>query len=89
MRILRDCAQSKNERVRLQAALRMADILLNFDQSQERIAIAAERAAARRAEAENVSNTPAPKPEPRVQPAVDAARAFLDRIQTREVHDEK
>ncbi|WP_158788596.1 hypothetical protein [Granulicella sp. L46] len=51
MKTLRELAASRNERIRLQAALRMSEILLHFEQSQERIAIAGERAAARKAEA--------------------------------------
>lgn len=52
MRTLRQLAGSKSERVRLQAALRMADILLAHQESEERREIAGERAAARRAIAE-------------------------------------
>jgi len=52
MKSLRELSSSKSERVRLQAALRMSDILLEHQRSQERVAIALERAAVRRAEAE-------------------------------------
>jgi hypothetical protein len=63
MKALRELATSKNEKVRLQAVLRMSDILLAHLQSEDRAAIAIERAAARRAEAEAGTDQPASLPE--------------------------
>jgi hypothetical protein len=48
MKALRELAQSKSERVRLTAVLRLSEILLEHQRSLERIAIAKERAEARR-----------------------------------------
>ena len=52
MKVLRELANSKNERIRLQAAMRMTDILLSHMEAEQRATVATERAAARRAEAE-------------------------------------
>lgn len=73
MRTLRELAQSKNEKIRLQAVLRMSDILLAHLQSEERAAIAIERAAARKAEA-------GVTPQPAAPTTAETTEEFLRRI---------
>jgi hypothetical protein len=52
MKALRELSESKNEKIRLQAALRMSDILLAHLESEQRTLIAIERAVARQRESE-------------------------------------
>lgn len=84
MKVLRELAKSRNERVRLQAALRMSDILLEHQRSLERIAIAKERARARLAGAEGQPTPSEPEDSTEApaapQSAEEAARAFLAKI---------
>ena len=79
MKTLRELTASRNERIKLQAALRMSEILLQYEQSQERIAIAGERAAARKAEAgEGPGQGAHPhEPAPVSVSAEEAAERFL------------
>lgn len=79
MRTLRELAESKSEKVRLQAALRMSEILLEHQRIEERRDIAIERAAARKAEAEASTETPPEKAET----AEDAAERFIERHRQR------
>lgn len=77
MKTLRGLLSSKSERIRFQAAMRMSEILLEHQRAEERVTIAGERAAARKAEAIAPEQSDAPLvPEA----AEDAARAFLARI---------
>lgn len=73
MKVLRELANSRSERVRLQAAMRMTDILLAHLDAEQRVTIAVERAAARKAEAE-ASVIPPMAPAPSAE---ERARAFL------------
>lgn len=81
MATLTELSKSKNEKTRLQAAMRMSDILLAHQEAEQRVAIAAARAAARKAEAASsaacgstaaMAETPASH-----QDAANRARAFL------------
>lgn len=81
MKTLRGLMNSKSERVKLAAALRAADILLAHQEGEERAAIAIERAAARKAEAEAAER---PDAVPAPLSAEEAARAFLAQIRERE-----
>jgi hypothetical protein len=64
---------SKSERVRLAAALRASDILLEHQRGEERAAVAIERAQARKAEAEATASTPE-------TPASETVDEFLARV---------
>jgi hypothetical protein len=83
MTSLRELTKSKNERTRLAAALRMADILLAHQEAEQRIAIVTERTAARKAEAAAAQGTGTP-PEVSTphQGAEERARAFLASMKT-------
>lgn len=78
MKTLRELMNSKSERTRLAAALRASEILLEHQRGEERTAIAIERAAARKAEAEAGTNAGESTQAP--QTAEEAARAFLASI---------
>lgn len=81
MKTLRELMNSKSERTRLQAALRASEILLEHRRAEERVTIATERAAARKAEAEaGADATGQPNTAPASQTAEEAARAFLASI---------
>ena len=84
MRVLGELSESKSERVRLQAALRMSDILLEHQRSEERKAIAKERATARKAEATGVADSEGVTP-PAQPSAEERARAFIASL--KEQHD--
>lgn len=49
MRTLRELMNSKSEKTRLAAALRASEILMEHTRGEERVAVAIERAAARKA----------------------------------------
>lgn len=83
MKTLRGLMESKSERTRLAAALRASDILLEHQRAEERVTIASERAAARKAEAEAADQqTALPAP----LSAEQAAREFLASIREKENH---
>jgi len=78
METLKELMASKNERVRLQAALRATEILMEHDRSIERQAIATERAAARKAEAE--AGLPVSMEPEEAEPKKETTDEFLARI---------
>jgi len=78
MKTLRGLLDSKTERIRFQAAMRMSEILLEHQRAEERVTIATERAAARKSEAEAGADAGDEATAP--QTAEEAARAFLASI---------
>jgi hypothetical protein len=80
MKTLNELMESKNEKVKLQAVMRISEILLEHDRSIERIAIA-DRKASLTARAETpVDPAPAePEPEP-VDVEEERAREQLDAV---------
>ena len=88
MKTLRELMRSRSDKVRLQAAMRASEILLEHQRSEERIAIATERAAARKAEAEQLAGgsqaseqePPAVTQQPVPADAERGAREFLERM---------
>ena len=79
------------ETLRLQAALRLSEILLEHDRSEARKEIARERMAARQAEASSVPETPmqtSSAPQLTQEQALKEAKAFLARTNKGESSDE-
>lgn len=81
MKTLRELMTSRNERTRLAAVLRASEILLEHQREETRAAVAMERAAARKAEAQ-ATGQPGALPAP--QSAEEAARVFLASLTTSE-----
>ena len=77
---------TRGHRVRMQAALKLADILLEHDRAQARRELAELRSAARSAEAEPTATAPTPETEQPVSPAdaLREAQAFLERTRQKE-----
>jgi hypothetical protein len=90
MKTLRSLMASKGERIRFQAAMRISEILLTHQQAEERLTIAAERAAARKAEAaEQRANPGVPESADPVsrEDAIRQAQEFLARIKEKDTVD--
>jgi hypothetical protein len=74
---LRRLMNSKSEKVQLQASMRMSEILLTLEQSNERREIAIERAAARGREDAEAKGAEQADTQTTAATAIERARAYL------------